>query len=203
MPDGTLSTQVIRRDQTLERAHATSQEELAKHRWRWTLDESNPKRVSIRQYARDVGRQFNAIHTMVHGYAAWINADQASLITLTECIARASVSVEREAAVDAVARARGTSFNGARQRHEEVKRVREMAEARAERHGTAVADELPVVAEQVVKADQANKAVKQRADERRRTTHTFAYIQIEGHLAAAKRKLTDALNEAADVGIQR
>jgi hypothetical protein len=55
-------------------AESTSQE-LAQHRWHWTLDESNPKRVSMRDYTDEVGRSYSTIRTSVKGYALSIERD--------------------------------------------------------------------------------------------------------------------------------
>ena len=44
-------------------------EELARHRWHWTLDESNPDRVSFSEYAAGVGRHKSQIQSFARGYA--------------------------------------------------------------------------------------------------------------------------------------
>ena len=196
MPESTLSTQVIRKDQALEKAHDASQEELARHRWRWTLDESNPKRVTVSEYARAVGRHQSAINIMVRGFQEFLKAGG----SLSDHIARHQSGAEKRDAIQAVADARGMTFGSAqRLRKDEANRVRTTAEERAERHGTSVAEELPTVAAEVVKAEKASAAVAKQREERHRKAHTFAYIQIEGQLAAAKRKLMDALKQADDV----
>ena len=79
------------------------------HRWHWTLDEDNPKRVSIRQYAKEVGVGFKRVANTVNGYAAWSSGDVGSHITLGECIERVSMSTERAAATEAVAKVHGMS----------------------------------------------------------------------------------------------
>lgn len=65
---------------------------------------------------------------------------------LAEAITRAQMSAEKEAVVDAVAQAEGVTFNTARNRHDEVREVRTIAQERAERRGTSVEEEAPRVA---------------------------------------------------------
>jgi hypothetical protein len=64
-----LPAQVIREDRQLEKARESTAETLMRHRWHWTLDESNPDRVSMREYARAVGRSFSTINADATGYA--------------------------------------------------------------------------------------------------------------------------------------
>ena len=52
-----LPESVIKEDRRLSRGA----EELCKLRWHWTLDESNPQRISMREYARQVGVRHPAI----------------------------------------------------------------------------------------------------------------------------------------------
>ena len=62
----------VARDHELEAAHEKTSEALAKHRWHWTLDESNPERLTIQEYARRVVRGRASIHRMAYGYAAFV-----------------------------------------------------------------------------------------------------------------------------------
>lgn len=185
-----LPPAVVATDRRLDDNAKRASEDLARHRWHWTLDETNPDRVSIRAYARAVGRHNTVILKQVNGYSAWVLRPDAAL---NEHIERAGMSAEREAAAEAVATARGTSFGQARKsRPDEVRRVREMARERAEQNETTVEDEAPKVAEWIVRAE---KAEQKRTDERKDRLG-LRFVEMEGHLAAAKRKLTDALNLA-------
>ena len=51
-----------------QQASARPSEALAQHRWHWTIDESNPERVSLSEYARSVGRHLSNIAAQVKGY---------------------------------------------------------------------------------------------------------------------------------------
>lgn len=191
-----LPTEVVKIDHELEASASKASEALAHHRWHWTLDESNPDRVSIREYARQVVRHRRVVGGQVNGYADWTSG-AASGATLAECIERAKMSVETEVATEAVAEARGVAFKTARQsRPTEVKRVREIARDRAERKGTTVEEEAPKVAESIVKTEKAEI----RQAEERKAQHPLRYISIEGKLARMLRIGTEVLSEAQDVG---
>lgn len=189
-----LPTKAVEEDHRLEGSATKASESLAKHRWHWTLDETNPKRVSIRAYARAIGRSEATIRHYVNGYAAWsANED---VRTLSESIERAKVGTEKETAIEAVAKARGQSFVHTRQeRPTEVKRVRDMARERAEQRGTSVEEEAPRAAEWVVKAEKAAK--KQHEDRTERLGLRF--VEMERHLDAMKRAGTQALRIAHEV----
>lgn len=189
-----LPNEVVATDARLEEQRNRSLEDLARHRWRWTLDESNPERVTIREYARQVGRSKPAIAKMVNGYAAWsVGTDP---FPLPEAIERAAVGIEKESVIDAVASAENLTFETARKRYDDVREVRTMAQERAERRGTTVEEEARGVAEERVKERQANK----QREQQHKAAHSLRYVEIEGHLAAAQRRLTSALNTAQDVG---
>ncbi len=191
-----LPAEVIETDHQLESTARRASEALAKHRWHWTLDESNPNRVSFRAYAKAVGRGDTSIRIQVNGYVDWISRRGPSERGLNESIERARMSGEKEAATDAVAAARGTTFGHARQtRPEEVRRVRQMAQHRAEERGTSVEKEAPKVAEAIVRSEQAEA----RKSEQRKQQHTLRFVTIEGKLARMLRVGTEILAESYDV----
>jgi hypothetical protein len=188
----------VARDHELEAAHERSGEALAEHRWRWTLDESNPERVSLREYARRVGRDQRTIRAQAHGFAAWhARGEAVDGLTLHEHIARERMSAEKVEATEAVAAARGSSFTAAAhpQQRAEVRQVLQQAQDRAERKGTTVSDELPAVAEW---REQARRAEANRKDELRRAKGAML-VRLEGHLGAAIRDLREALAVARDI----
>lgn len=190
MPD--LPRSAIEVDHKLERATDTASEALAKHRWHWTLDESNPDRVSFSAYARAVGRSQPTISYSARAYEDVVHNGTA----IAEATARARMGAETEAAVDAVAQARGVKFDSARRlRPTETRRVRDMARERAERHGTTVEEEAPKVANFIVRSERAER---QQRDERRERMG-LRFVEMEGKLAKAKSALLDALNVARDV----
>lgn len=189
-----LPQDVVTEDHELDQASELSAELLAQHRWHWTLDETNPDRVSFRAYARAVGVEYSRITRQVKGYVMW--CEHGKVLYLTECIRRASMGAETEAATEAVAKARGQSFTGADgTRRREIRHVREVARQRAEDRGTSVEDEAPRVAEMIVKAEQADA---RRAEDRKQRLG-FRFVELDGHLLKAKRALTDAVRLADEV----
>ena len=82
---------------------------LAKHRWHWTLDETNDDRVSCRQYSRDVGRAESTIRQNAEGYDEWVRGHAHASDTpadLGEAMERAVMGDRRDAATEAVAEGR-------------------------------------------------------------------------------------------------
>jgi hypothetical protein len=151
---------VIETDHRLEEAAGRTAGELAGHRWHWTLDESNPGRVSISEYARQVGKSQSTISVMAKGYASYSAVNDASS-NLDDHVGRARMSGETAAAAEAVARARGVSPRTAQDSrsplHNEVKRVRDIARDLAEKHGTSIEEEAPTVAEAIGQLGQLHR----------------------------------------------
>ena len=191
-----LPLEVVQEDTELEGRIGRMSERLAKLRWHWTLDESHEGRVTMQAYATGVGRARSAISAMARGYAGW-NASPDGDGDLQEFIQRAKMGVETEAATDAVANARGKAFTTVRDdRSTEVRRVREMARERAEKHGTTVEEEAPQVAEWIVKTEQAGKQISAERKERL----GLRFVEMEAKLDKVKRGLVEAVRLAQDIG---
>lgn len=189
-----LPQTAVEEDHRLDTATEKASERLAKHRWHWTLDESNPERVSLAEYARSVGRAKSTIQMQANGYAAWRATDGHR--SISEEVQRANVGVEQEAATDAVAVARGLSYDQVRKtRPTEVKRVRDAARDAAERKGTSVADEVGTIAQVVVAGEEADRKAEVEHKERR----SLRYIEVERHLLASLRTLRMAQVAITDV----
>lgn len=189
----------VARDHELESAHERATEALAEHRWHWTLDESNPKRITLREYGRRVGRNDRTIRRMANGYEAWLRrpaaAPPGSPVTLTEYIEQANLGAEKAEATEAVAAATGTTFSHvAKRKRDEVRDVVATARDRAERKGTTVSDEIPAVAEWREKSRQARQKEAQERSESR-----FVLVELEGHIGAAVRRLREGLLLAKEI----
>lgn len=190
----------VARDRELESANEKTTEQLAAHRWHWTLDETNPDRVSMSEYGRRVGRSQKAIRKIVNGYVAW-KARTSSYApgapsTLVEFIEHAALGAETAEAVAAVAAVSGKSFTTvATKGREEVKSVVDTARERAERKGTTVSEEIPAVAEWREKGRKARSSEKAA----RREMRTFTLVEFEGHIGKASRELRKALTIAREV----
>lgn len=189
-----LPAAVIQTDHNLEQAAERSSEELARHRWHWTLDESNPERVSILVYAREAGRNESTIRSYAKGYAESVRDDPAEPAgNIGDHISRARMGAESRAATEAVAKARGIASETARRGHAtESRRVREIARQRAEERGTTVEEEAPKVAETIVRHERA-----QQAEAAEKMEHAdIRFVEMEGYLVKAKRELLKALKIA-------
>lgn len=189
-----IPPEVIETDHNLEQVADKASGQLAQHRWHWTLDESNPARVSIREYARQVGRSDTAIGFMARGYAASLTDANRGL---QQHIDRARMGGETAAAAEAISKARG--FASARtatdNRPDEVRRVRETARQLAEERGTSIEEEAPKVAEVIVRAEKAAAA-----SEAERREHTdIRFFEMERYLISAKRELLRAVKLAPQV----
>ncbi len=188
-----LPAEVVTEDVDLDARIGRMSERLSKLRWHWTLDESNPDRVSMRQYARDVGRNSKTISGYANGYVIALDGH----VTISEGIARANMGGETQSATEAVADARELSFTHTRDsRGSEVRRVREIARERAEKRGTTVEEEAPQVAEWIVKTEKAGKAVSAERKEKL----GLRFVEMEGKLDKVKRELVDAVRLAQEIG---
>lgn len=192
----TLPAEAVATDHRLETTAERASGELAKHRWHWTLDESNPNRVSINAYAREVGRDHASIRVMVQGYAGFVKD---ASVPLDDHIGKARMSGETAAAATAVAKARGVSPRTAQDSrsayHNETRRVRDIARQLAEERGTSVEEEAPKVAETIVRAEKAEQAVQAE-----RAAHAdMRFFEMERYLIAAKRELMRAVKLAPQV----
>jgi hypothetical protein len=188
----TLPAKVIADDHQLEDAAGKASEQLAYHRWHWTLDETNAKRVSVRAYARAVGRSQPTIYATVEGYATWAASDRGSSITnLGGYIQLAGMSGERAAATEAVAKALGNTIETtARGRRAEVREVLTSARDAAERKGTDVHDEIERHAKTLAQGRQAS------AERRAARPRSVLYAKLELRLSTAQRALSEVLVEA-------
>ena len=188
-----LPPEVIATDNRLEQAESKASEALAKHRWHWTLDESNPKRESVNKYATAVSRSRSRVSSQVKGYAAWISGDAPSDYTLNDCIERAKMGEETAVVTEAIAEARGIGIAQVRKtRGNEVTRMRDWAREKAERKGTSVEEEIHSVVDFQIRSENADT---QHA-EAKKGARTFRFIELEGTLKKAQRHLVEALGQA-------
>jgi hypothetical protein len=192
-----LPQDAIDQDHSLENATDNASLALMHHRWRWTLDESNPDRVAFREYARQVNRDPKTVRQYAHGYALWVSEGTGPL-TADEARERAQMGVETEAATEAVAQARGIQFGYARQEFaSEARNIREQARQRAEEKGTSTLDEIPQAAAITYKRQDAER---ERDDARAKRT-PLRYIQIEARLNDAQRALVKAIQASESVDL--
>jgi len=198
----TLSRSVIETDHKLESATTRASEELAKHRWHWMLDESNPKRVNFTDYAKAVGRSRETVSRYARGYALYLEKletpPRGGAWSLQDAIRQADNSAERQEFNEAIAQGSGRAV-GQVARGDNRVRTNEIiatAKERAERRGTDPVEEARRIAEHTRKSRES----AQRGRERKAASRTLRYVEIEGDLAGAQRRLVHALSVAQDVG---
>src|ERR1035437_3688429 len=192
MSTNALPPEVVERDHELETQVGKTTEALADQRWHWTLDESNPDRVSFSEYGRQVGRSHKTIGAMARGYASWTAAPRAGTAGLTECIERARQGVERSAAIDAVAKDQGIAYAGARKIHAPiVAEVLEAAREKAEANDTSVEHEIPIVMhERKVKEQEAANWVERQKVQAKGDTVDLE-LQAKQLIGDAHRKIDE------------
>jgi hypothetical protein len=197
-----LPRAVVETDHKLEGAHDRASEELAKHRWHWTLDESNPNRVPVREYARAIGRNDTVIARYAKGWAIYQDRMAApraggAAFTLQDAIRQSELSVENQAFAEAIAEGSGrpiAQVSRGDNRHK-MHEIVGQAKARAERQGTDPVEEARRIAEHQRRSQEMDARERQRKQSR----HTLRYVEIEGHLANAQRRLLQALQTAEGV----
>lgn len=195
-----LPTEVIQTDHKLQR----SADQLMELRWHWTLDETNPDRVEMAAYGRQVGTDRSRISRDAHAWADYLKATRAASSTRTPGAAQtptdfralANLNAERQEAAKAVARTTGTSVgNVANNKRDEVDAVVSTARERAIDRGTTVDHEIQKAAEWRAKT---RKAAEREKDDRKKAS-TLRFVEIEGHIGAAMQRLRKILDAADDV----
>jgi len=195
MTDRTLPTEAVETDHRLEKSASKATEALARHRWHWTLDESNPLRVSIRAYARAVGRGETTIRAQGNGYAEWANGRARA--PLGEVIERSKMSAQKEQIVDAVADANKVSFQRARQGYSpDVSRVRDAVEHAVERKPDMTAEDRAAYAKRTAENLARSRASEEQRTADRRRQQTARFMLVDARLSHARRDLLDALEHA-------
>ena len=144
----TLPESVIKEDRRLSR----SAEELCELRWHWTVDGSNPKRISIREYARQVGVSRNSVSRDANAWEQYLGHTGVSgpgkPSTIDDFRAAQDLSEQRQQATEAIAQQTGKSYAAVAKHHrDEVNAVVEMAHDRMERKGSTFEHEVHKVAE--------------------------------------------------------
>jgi len=195
-----LPVEVIEQDHALERGVEVKSAELAKLRWHWTLDESNPERVRIVDYAHAVEQNASAISRYANLHKELIKSS-GRIESFNDAYERAQMSTETEAVVDAVAEARGNlNTHQVRRNTIEVSAVRAAARELAEEKGTSVAEEAPQVARRRARADAA--ASKSAENMRELRDHAVGYALLDGLLSKVIQDMRDFLVEADNTQLE-
>ena len=198
MPINGVPDNVVETDHKLEGGVERASGALAKHRWHWTLDETNPNRVGLNAYARAVGKSEKTIRAYAHGYVRWIEAGAgANSRTLVECISRANMSAERAELVEAVAEANQVSFQTARQDYaNEVSRLRETVERKVEENPDLAPEDRSHYVRKIAGIQSARRSANSRHREAVAQDRTHVFVTIDSAISKARRYLTEALDAA-------
>lgn len=197
-----LPVSAIKEDKRLEGEASSASEQLSRHRWHWTLNQDNPKRVSIREYARAVGRSERVVRVQVNGYVEWSTAT-GSRRSLSESIERAAVSAEKAELVEAVAEANEVTFQTARQNYaSDVTRVREAVERHVEKKPEITPEEKTHYTKKVAKTMARSRQAAEQRETQRAERRTARFMTIDGEIAQAIRCLNRALHEARHGGLE-
>jgi hypothetical protein len=211
-----LPAEVAERDKQLDAEIARTTEELMELRWHWTLDTTNPDRVTAAAYGRAVGRARQVISGDANAWARWLT-DQSKRThmgaaqvgephTPDDYRQLVKLSDEREQVVRAVARANNKKFsNVAVNMRKEVNEALTEAQDRAERNGTTVATEITEAAKFLAKfpsevqkdaaLSEAGKkywAEKKAAEAKCRPEYLALQKRIDAAVSALENDLCDA-----------
>lgn len=198
-----LSTDVITKDHRLEAEASSASENLAKHRWHWTLDQENPSRVPVREYARAVERHPKTIAGQAHGYAAWlVGAGTSASSSLNEHIERARMSEEKAQLVEAVAEANEVGVQQARKVYSsDVSRLREAVERKVERDPDITPEEKVGYTKRLAKTMARSRKVTADRELTKAQRRTAQFMVIDGEVSQALRCIERAVKEARVGGL--
>src|SRR5262245_24232854 len=152
MAPPTIPPSVIEADHRLEGTATRASEKLAELRWHWTLDESNPNRVSQVAYSRAIGRSRAVVGYYARGYALFVERRTASRasarLTIEDALRLAGQSEEMQEFTEAIAEGSGKPVaqvargDNRHRTHNIIAHARD----RAERRGTDPVDEARHIA---------------------------------------------------------
>jgi hypothetical protein len=196
-----IPQEVIEKDQKLEAAAERSTEALAKHRWHWTLDISNSGKTSFRAYAKAIGRGEATVRTYANGYKLMVeravDARPGRALSIQDAIRLSGQSAEKQEFSEAIAEGSGEPVaNVARGDNRSTDDIISQAKQRADRKGTDPVDE----AKDIAKRRRQTREMADRQRKEKAEAKSIRFVEIEGDLAYAQRRLTNALQVAQDVG---
>lgn len=201
-----LPAEVIREDQDLEQSMESASEALGYLRWHWTLDESNPARVSIRQYALAIGKNKEVIRMYAQGYASHALGGQRPSGNFSDSVVRAGLSAEKQLAVDVVAEVNNMTFENAKRRYEptviEVRNAVEREREQREEQGEDFpAEEREDYARKVAKMKRDSKAAEARHREEQRHNHSLKFMEMDTLASRVRQLSKELLDVTRDVDL--
>jgi hypothetical protein len=199
-----LPESVVRADRELEASVEEASEALAKLRWQWTLDESNPERISFSAYSRQVKRHHSLITRYARGYAIFIQGREGAVATIAECVELAAHGTESQAVLEAVAESNNITPQTARRWHrEEVKDVRgaivRESEKREEKGIPFPVEEREEHAKRIAQMKKTTREREERERIEQAKKHTAVFMSVDSRLSTARQEVKKAITELTDV----
>jgi hypothetical protein len=195
-----VPAEAVAEDHRLDRSASKANESLAKHRWHWTLDETNAERVSFHAYARAIGRPASTVAQYANAFAAYTGSEYS--YPLSEWLQRVNLTSERQAATEAVAEANEVTFQTARQNYApDVSRVRDAVEQAVEREPTMTAEDKAAYTKRTAQTIARSKAAEAKRTKERAAQRSVMFMRIDAKLAHARRDLRDVLEFGRDLGL--
>jgi len=198
-----LPREVISKDHQLEGTVTRASEALAEHRWHWTLNESNPGRVGLREYARAVGRHNKVIERYAKGWVLLLERRAApggggkAPLTIQDAVRLAENSAERQEFVEVIAQESGKPIARVARgdnRHR-TNQIITNAKELADRHGGDPVEH----ARKLVRTEKVLREGHAAEKEKRRQRVGLRLLEMSTALSEARRKLKEALALAEDV----
>jgi hypothetical protein len=200
-----IPPEVIKEDRDLDLIAENATERLMELRWHWTLDESNSSRVSITEYARQVGVYHNAVVEHARGWELKI----ARQLKLSDDLDRdrtpgdyaklASMTQERADIVDAVAQAEGISVSRAKDsRQDDISRVRDAVAELMDREPAATREDRQEIAQRTARNISVSRKIGREQRDKLLQSQPHLLTELQGELAKAREALIAARSLARD-----
>lgn len=197
-----LPPEVIQEDRDLQEVERSASEQLIRLRWHWTMDQSNPGRVSVAEYAQQVGVNQSTVYRSANGYLIFLSAkeDPFNSMSPSAAVHRADMAVDRRRNVDAVAKAHGNihPVNVEKNHRDELNRVRDAVRDHVETHPTASDDELQRIADRTAKNIKTSADLARNQRDQLLQSQPHLLTEILGETAKARESLIKARALAKD-----
>jgi hypothetical protein len=198
--------QVIAEDHRLEEASELSGWNLAKHRWHWTMDVSNPDRwESVRAYAEAIGRTQPTVRVYVTAYEIYLDKSERvnlSPVKFTEFLIMASASQDRQNAIAAISEARGIGIAATQRLHrEDIKIVKDAVDEFVTEHPGATPQQKQEKANTVAKMIKVRETYDTKRQDLLSANKPILLTVLLGHAHKAKAELLEMVEHAQEFDV--
>lgn len=194
--NGGLPQGVVQEDRRLEAAAESTSLELAKHRWHWTDDESNPDTVSYAAYARAVGKGATTILQYAKGYVLFTQSGRGAR-SFGDALEQVNMSADRRIVIEAIANefkvAPAVARSAYRHEVDEVRNsVEHIAEEKEEKGEAFPVEDRKEYAERIAKMKRNTRVQAERELEEGRQRHSRRFTEVDSLLSKARLALREA-----------